>query len=188
MRLEDVYNADDEQERLARVLDPRFLRMLDAWQELVASQFPELQDFRLDDEATRMILDASAERVVLIDTATRDAIREQLTVGQARGYSAHELAYGVPAEGYRGIDHLFRETWKGRPETVARTELAHAQNVASLDRYAATGQVDEVELVENEDTDEPCASRNGKVVPISERPGLLHPRCRLGIIPKVNAP
>jgi hypothetical protein len=186
MRLEDIYDADDEQERLARVLDPRFLRMLDAWQELVASQFPELQDFRLDDEATRMILSTAAERVVLIDSATRDAIREQLKVGQARGYSAHELAYGVPAEGYRGIDHLFTTTWKGRAEVCARTELAHAQNVASLDRYAATGLVDEVQIVEDEDTDEPCASRNGKVVPISDKPGLLHPQCQMGLIPRVR--
>ena len=188
MRLSDIYDPQEWQRLLASILMPRFRRMLEAWHELVASQFPELspEDFRLDDEATRMILAEAAERVVLIDAATRDAIREQLREGQRRGYSTYQLAYGVPEDDYRGIDGLFRTTWKGRAEVCARTELAHAQNVASLDRYAATGMVSRVQLVENEDTDEPCASRNGKVVPLSSKPGLLHPNCRLGIIPIVD--
>ena len=188
MRLSDIYDREAWQRGLAAILMPRFLRMLEAWHELVASQFPERtpDEFRLDDEATRMILAEAAERVVLIDAATRDAIREQLREGQRRGYSTYQLAYGVPDEDYRGIDGLFRTTWKSRAETVSRTELAHAQVVASLDRYEATGMVSRVQLVENADTDEPCARRNGKVVPLSSKPGLLHPNCRLGIIPIVD--
>ena len=188
MRLSDIYDREAWQRLLAAVLMPRFLRMQVAWHEFVASQFPELSphEFRLDDEATRMILAEAAERVVMIDASTRDAIREQLREGQKRGYSTDQLAYGVPEDDYRGIDGLFRTTWKSRAETVARTELAHAQNVSSLDRYAATGLVSKVQLVENDDTDEPCARRNGMVVPLSSKPGLLHPNCRLGIIPIVD--
>ena len=188
MRLSDIYDPQEWQRGLAAILMPRFRRMLEAWHELVASQFPELspEDFRLDDEATRMILAEAAERVVLIDHATRDAIREQLREGQRRGYSTHQLAYGVPEDDYRGIDHLFRVTWRGRAELVARTELAHAQLVASQDRYAATGMVSRIQIVENEDTDEPCASRNGKVVPLANRPELLHPGCRMAYIPILN--
>jgi len=188
MRLDDLYDREAEQRRLAAILFPRYAQMLAAWHETVASQFPELtpDEFRLDDEATRAVLAEAAERVVLIDSATRDAIRQQLREGQARGYSTFQLAHGVPEDDYRGIDGLFSVTWKGREETVARTELAHAQNVASLDRYEATGLVSHVRLHENEDTDEPCASRNGKIVPLSEKPGLLHPRCRLGLEPIVD--
>ena len=188
MRLEDVYDRGAWQRRLAAILMPRYVRMLEAWQQLVASALPQLsfEEFRLDDEATRAMLAEAAERVVLIDQATRDAIREQLREGQRRGYSADELAHGVPGEDYRGIGGLFEVTWKGRAETVSRTELAHAQNVASLDRYEATGLVEKVQVVENEDTDEPCASRNGKIVPLSSKPGLLHPNCRLALIPVVE--
>ena len=189
MRLEDVYDADAEQERLAAVLDPRYEGMLLAVHELVASAFSELtpDEFRLDDEATRLILEEAATRVVLIDEATRSAIASTLQEGQKRGYSAFQLAHGVPEEGFAGIDGLFTQTWQGRAETVSRTEVAHAQVVASLNRYQATGMVRYVRLHENTDTDEPCASRNGKVVPITEQPGLLHPNCRLGLEPIVEA-
>jgi hypothetical protein len=183
MRLEDVYDPLAEQAALAAVLDPRYTRMLVAVHELVASAMPEAQDFRLDDEAARMILEEAATRVVLIDQATQDALRAQLKVGQARGYSAYQVAHGVPEEDYPGIDGLFRVTWKGRSEQVSRTELANAQVTSSLNRYAATGLVTRVQLVENTDTDEPCASRNGRIVPIGEQPGLLHPNCRLSTIP-----
>ncbi len=188
MRLEDVYDAGEWQRRLAAILMPRYVRMLEAWQGLVSSALPQLQaeDFRLDDEATRAILAEAAERVVLIDASTRDAIREQLREGQKRGYSSSEIANGVPAEDYRGIDGLFAVTWKGRAQTVAFNELSEAQHVASLNRYAATGLIDKVQLVENEDTDEPCAARNGMVVPLSSNPQRLHVNCRLGTIPVVE--
>jgi hypothetical protein len=189
--LEDVYDDEAEQEALAAILDPRYVGMLAATHAAVGSALApflgaDAEAFRLDDAATRAILAESAERVVLITAATRDALREQLREGQRRGYSAFQIANGVPAEDYRGVDGLFRTTWRGRAETVARTELAHAQNVASLDRYAATGLVDEVEIVEHNDTDAPCAARNGTVVPLSEKPGLLHPNCQMGLIPRVR--
>ena len=185
MRLSDVYDREAWQRGLAAILMPRFRRMLEVWHEFVGSQFPELSpdEFRLDDEAVRMILAEAAERVVLIDSGTRDGIREQLREGQRRGYSAYQIAYGVPEDDYRGVDHLFAVTWKGRAETVARTELAWAQVTSALDRYQATGLVDRVRIHEDRDTDEPCASRAGKVVPLSDRPMPLHPRCKMGIEP-----
>jgi hypothetical protein len=188
MRLDDLYDPDEEQSFLARILMPRYLRMLEAVQELLHSVFPFLSadDFRLDDEATRKQLALAAEQVVRIDQSTRDQLRDVLREGQRRGYSDHEIADGKPDEGFGGIRGLYLETWRGRPELIARTELAIAQHSASLDRYAATGLVTHVRLHENEDTDAPCAERNGKVVPITEKPGLLHPNCRLGLEPIVN--
>jgi len=186
VRLEDVYDQDAEQALLAALLDPRYARMLVAVHELVASALPEATDFRLDDAAARMILEEAATRVVLIDQATQAAIRAVLTVGQARGYSAHQVAYGVPEEDFPGIDGLFSTTWKGRAETVARTELATAQLTAARDRYRATGLVSRVQIVENEDTDEPCASMNGKVFPVDDAPGLEHPNCRRAYLPLLD--
>ena len=184
--LEAVYDEREEQARLAAVLDGRYAAMLAAVHELVLAAFPDRLDpftFRLDDAATRRVLEQAAERVVLIDATTRQALREALQEGQRLGLSAWEIAHGAPAQGFAGIDALFQVTWAGRAETVARTELQHAQVVSTLDRYGATGLVDRVRIHEHTDTDEPCAARNGRVVPLAERPGLLHPNCRVGLTP-----
>jgi hypothetical protein len=186
--VEDVYDAEEEQGFLARILFPRYLRMLEAVHQLLQGVFPFLtpDEFRLDDPATRKQLALAAEQVVRIDASTRDQLREVLKEGQQRGYSAFQVAEGVPADGYGGIRGLYLETWRGRAETIARTETANAALHASYDRYAATGLVERVQLVEHEDTDEFCASRNGKIVPLAAKPGLAHPNCRLSVIPLVE--
>jgi SPP1 gp7 family putative phage head morphogenesis protein len=188
VKLDDLYDPEEEQGLLARILMPRYRRMLEAVHELLTSVFPFLSadEFRLDDEATRKQLALAAEQVVRIDQSTRDQLRDVLKVGQERGYSDFEVANGVPAEGYGGLRGLYLETWRGRAETIARTEIATAQLAAAKDRYKATGLVKRVEIVENEDTDEPCASMNGKVFPVDEAPGLEHPNCRRGYIPLVD--
>src|SRR5262245_57091360 len=124
--------------------------MLEAIQQLLASVFPQLtpDQFRLDDPATRKQLALAAEQVVKIDQSTRAQLRDVLREGQQRGYSDLQIADGVPAEGYGGIRGLYLDTWKGRAETIARTEIATASVAASLDRYAATGLVTYVRLHE----------------------------------------
>src|SRR5262252_8472355 len=132
MRLDDVYDRDEEQRALAALLFPRYVRMLQAVHQLVASLFPEWQDgaetpWRLDDPAVRAQLALAAEHVVLIDAATRDALRQVLQDGQRAGYSTFEVAHGVPKDGYAGIDGLYLDTWGvgtggGRSETISRTE------------------------------------------------------------------
>jgi len=188
MRLEEVYDSEEEQGRLARILLPRYVRMLEAIHQLVASVFPWLSpdEFRLDDPATRKQLALAAEQVVGIDATTRGALRDVLREGQKRGYSAFQLAEGVPAEGFGGIKGLYLETWKGRAETIARTEMATASLAASKDRYKATGLVSRLQIVEHEDTDAPCAAMNGRVFPVEEAPGLEHPNCRRGYVPIVD--
>jgi hypothetical protein len=169
--VEDVYSPEEEQSALAAVLFPRYERMLVVMHQMVQSAFPELSpdEFRLDDAATRKLLAKAGERVMLIDGATRRALQEVLQLGQARG-----------------VEGLYLNTWKSRATTIARTELSTAMVEASLDRYAATGLVTKVELVEHTGTDEPCAERNGKVVPIASHPQLEHPNCRLSVIPVVE--
>ena len=174
-QIDDWYDEQAEQARLLQIFDARYVAMLRAVHALVGEVLG-LDDFRLDDAATRRVLREAAERVVRIDETTRAAIARRLQEGQAMGLSNWELANGSAKDEYAGIEGLFRETWNGRAETVARTELAHSQNIASLDRYAATGIVDEVRIIDG-DQDQPCSSRNGKVVPLGTRPGLLHPNC-----------
>ena len=66
---------------------------------------------------------------------------------------------------------------------IARTELQHAQNEAALNRYAATGLVDMVKIIDGDQWDLPCANRNGTTVPITDHPELNHPNCTLVVVP-----
>lgn len=186
--LDDLYDPDEELALLLAVVGPRYEALLRAVHALVMDNVEGVPVTRLPltDDAIRRALRVAFEHVVRIDQTTQEALTEQLRVGLERGYSAWEIAHGVPTDGFRGIAGLFAETWRSRPETVARTELAQALNHASLDRYAATGLVREVEIVEHTDTDAPCAERNGRVVPLESRPGLRHPQCRMGLVPVVQ--
>ncbi len=186
--LDALYNDQEEQALLLLLLDERYTAMLRATHALVGTVFADQLglSWSLDDAATRRLLAEAAERVVRINETTREAIWEQLRVGQERGYSPWQIAQGVPAEDYRGIGGLFAETWKHRAETVARTELAHAQVRSALDRYGATGFISRVEIHDGRDYDEPCRERDGTIVPLSEQPGLLHPNCTMAALPVVD--
>lgn len=182
--VDEVWNSDDEQRRLRELMEVWYTRILTAVHHLVATALPlpNRDTFRLDDPATRRVLQQAAHRVVRIDETTRQAISNMLQIGQERGYSAWQIAHGVIDEDYAGIDGLFKERWAGRADTVARTELQEAQRLSAIDRYHATGLVDRVKIIDG-DYDEACARRNGKVVPIEQAPELLHPNCTLVLTP-----
>jgi hypothetical protein len=187
LAVDDLYDGDTARAELTVLFTARYAAMLRAVHEVVKSAFPEVEDFRLDDPATRRILHEAAARVVRIDETTRQAIAQVLQQGQERGYSTQQIAAGVPADGYAGIDGLFTRTWGGRAETIARTELQQAQLSSAYDRYHATGLVDEVELRDGGllDSDGFCAARNGTRAPLTHRVELAHPRCTLVIVPVV---
>jgi len=180
----EIYDSQDEQQRLASILEQRYLAMLTAVHAALIRLYGlDANRFVISDNAVNLLLVDAAQRVVRIDETTRQNIAEQLRVGQMLGFSTYEMAHGRPDVGYRGIEGLYAETWQNRAETIARTELQHAQNEASLNRYAATGMVDMVKIIDGDEWDLPCAQRNGRIVPISERPQLNHPNCTMVLVP-----
>lgn len=183
--LNDVYDSQFEQEALAPIIEVRYTAMLNAVHELVRSTFPEMEDFRLDDAATRRLLVHAAEQVVRIDDTTKAAVQEMLQRGQELGLSNWEIANGSAKDGYPGIEGLFTETWRSRAATVARNELLEAQHNAALDRYRASGLVDRVTLRDGTGSapDQPCLDRNGRTVPLSSNPQRLHVNCAVVVIP-----
>src|SRR6266542_6804435 len=151
----DRVDWNAEAYRLSLAIDPVYRQTLQAVHALVADALGlDPRAFRLDDAATRRVLETAAEQVVRITAATRDAVRAVLAEGQARGYSTQQIVNGVPRDGYGGLEGLFSETWAGRAEMIARTELAEAQRVSAIDRYRASGLVDRVLIRDGED-DEP---------------------------------
>lgn len=90
-------------------------------------------------------VEASAERVAKVNKATRKALQRSIVKGQEKGYTAREIAVGSartrrdkrfkPISKVVGRPYLY----KGRPECIARTEIAYASNAASLNVFAGQG-------------------------------------------------
>jgi hypothetical protein len=182
--VDDVFDSEAEMRRLYAILAPRYVAMLMAVHNSLQRQFPNVNilRYRVTDPDVTALLTEAANQVVRITETTRQEIRDQLVVGQANGFSTWEIANGRPDVEYRGIQGIYMETWAGRPETIARTELQHAQNEASLNRYDAAG-VEQVRIVDGDEWDRPCADRDGRVVPITARPQLNHPNCTMILEP-----
>ena len=185
--LGDIYDSEAEMRRLYDILAPRYVAMLLAVHNSLQRQLPNVNilRYRVTDADVAQLLTEAAQQVVRIDETTRQAIRDQLVVGQANGFSNWEIANGVAKAGYSGIQGVYMETWKGRPEMIARTELQHAQNEASLNRYQAAN-VERVRIVDGDEWDRPCADRDGTIVPITDRPQLNHPNCTMILVPIVS--
>ncbi|HXH82559.1 MAG TPA: hypothetical protein VNN07_06475 [Candidatus Tectomicrobia bacterium] len=143
---------------------------------MMALPAPDPTDTRIVDQLAR-----AATRVRGINEATREAIREVLQEATVRGYGLFDLVNGVERDGFRGLRAVIEETYRGRAETVARTELGEASLRAAHTEWERAG-VQYVRIIDGV-LDEPCASRNGTVVPLTEAPGLAHPNCTVVTVP-----
>ena len=133
-------------------------------------------------------LASSAQRVRRVTEETRSAIRRELLIGGERHYSPYQIATGVPKDDYRGLRAVVSETYRGRAETIARTEVALAAAASAADRYGVAG-VAEVDIRDGEGCgwlrhDDPDKA-NGTRRLLSDyiQTPLSHPNCRRIAIP-----
>lgn len=175
-----IRTADDERLALEDIMFKRYGGMLRAVHGLV-TRAVNRGDLPLDNVSVRHFLLEARARAVVVDAQTQFAISAMIADGVRRGLSKWEIANGTADGTYKGIEGLFKVTWKNRGLTVARTELGHAQLRASVDRFQAVG-VKEV-IAHDGDFDPGCQARNGKRYPIHNPPSLLHPNCILTVSP-----
>lgn len=145
---EPVLMPPDELVRLSIVLEPRVRAMAVAASGIAADQVG-VEALVENDVRLLAILAEAATRIRRIDEATRQAVRVTLVEGSRRAYSPWQIANGVEKEGYRGLREVVQETYRGRAETIARTEMALACQAAAHDRYAVAG-VTEVDITDGE--------------------------------------
>ena len=121
--------------------------------------------------------------------STEAAVARSTELAVERGYSIGQLARGVPADRFPGINSIVRETYQHRARTIARTEVMRAQNATTLGYYAHQG----IEYVVAHDPDgdsndnfvdnvdgRTCRERHEQVYPAKEASNILsHPNCRL---------
>jgi len=181
VRVDDLVPEEDEI-GLALVLDPAYRRILLELHFLTGDTLPvDPLTFRLRDEDTEALLEEAARRVVMITESSRRQIADVLQQGQREGKTTQEIA--------DMLDHLFSITWKGRAEMVASTEIGEAQRLAAINRYKASGVVDEVKISDatrGKDHTATCLARAGTTVALDDAPQLDHPRCSLVLIPIVR--
>jgi HK97 family phage portal protein len=112
-----------------------------------------------------------------INDVSRAALRSEIQTGTRAGYSLDQIVRGVPKDEYRGLRKIVRETYKNRAKTIARTEIATAQNTATAARYKAAGVAHVI--VQDGDEDELCAPFSGTTQTIDwalDNP-IAHPNC-----------
>lgn len=105
----------------------------------LAGDLVGFEDLAEADPRVAELLSETLPRIAWMHRTTLDAIRTTLADGAARGYSATQIAHGVPEDDFRGLSAVVKETYKGRAETIARTEIARATNLAALERYQEAG-------------------------------------------------
>lgn len=151
------------------------------------------------DPAVIALADASAQRVVLVNNATRRGIQRTIASGVTAGYSPFEIAYGSTATrkaGFRPLSDMVQHLYRGRPECIARTEMAYSNNGASLWRYRERGQ-SLVEVLDGpgcalthhvqglKPGESSAQDINGETISIQEANEwqLAHPNCRRVFVP-----
>jgi len=150
------------------------------------------------------LVERSAQRVVKINAATRRGIQRTLLRGAAAGYSPYEIAYGSTATrkaGYRPLENIVQRLYHGRPECIARTEMAYSNNGASLYQMEemGLGQVQVIDgpgcaLTHHVEGLKPGESSaediNGRVISVKEANAwqVAHPNCRRVFLPMRASP
>lgn len=186
LEIAPVVKAADPDELLPKSEDAR---LTDAWRPhytaLIQGMWPILNeqlgldvDFTLEDPAVVAALEAAGERVKGINSVTREALAKALQEGAEAGEGTGQLA--------ARIHQVVEESYKGRAETISRTELATAAQQATVGRYRAAG-VTRVRVLDGDD-DEACASVHNTVQDLdwAEKNPLGHPRCVRSWVPIIE--
>jgi len=119
---------------------------------------------------------------------TRNAVSKAIEIGIERGYTIEEVARGVPADAYPGVNSLVEETYRNRARTIARTEVMRAQNATAIGYYRQQG----LRYMRAYDPDgdpndnyigtdgRTCVQRNRQVYSADDAAAVYsHPNCRL---------
>lgn len=146
-----------------------------------------------DDPLVQKLLRLSAQRVVRIDDATKQAIRAILAEAADKGYGRFQIANGVPEDGFAGLASVVEEFYANRAVVIARTEMAWASNLTAKERYEERG-VSYVEILDGDECgwtehDDPdLADGSTRTTADLEDNPIAHPNCVRVPIPVLASP
>jgi hypothetical protein len=148
--------------------------------------------FDLHDPAVTAALEGAGLRIKGINETTLQAVRDALQFGSEQGWGIDRIVRGDPKADppVRGLRDIVEATYKGRAQSIARTEMGIAAQTCAAHRFAAAG-VPNVLVLDNgfDDSAPGCVVLGnggvGTIVPLSwaiAHP-LGHPRCFSGETP-----
>ena len=180
---------DGARNELARVMSGSYARIVRAtWNTIAASGVAGVLEFDDRLPIISQIVALATSSAEGIDQVSRTAVSRAIEIGIERGYSIQQVARGVPADGFPGINSLVEETYQNRARTIARTEVMRAQNAASIGYYREQGlrwmraydpDGDPGDNYIGEDG-RTCSERNGLVYTVDDAIDVQsHPNCKL---------
>lgn len=157
-----------------------------SWETWNAGLFVDVLFDRADPAVVAAIAQGGDRIVDILDT-TRDAIRRTLEWATENSLSLSQFVNGD--EDHPGLAQIVEQTYQNRARTIARTELAFAQNDATLTRFEGVG-VTHVEVFDNgvEDSDPRCTELNGTIQSLAwaRANPLQHPNCLRTFAPVID--
>lgn len=175
---------DSEGEELLKVLRALYASGVQVGWELASGLIGADPDFPAADPRVMELLDGAGERIGGIVEETRLQVVDALHTARAEGLGIQqtvELLQDLPAFS------------ASRAETVARTELAIADNKGAIGRYQASGIVDEVDIIDGPDcgwathTDEDKAHGTRRTLEEWSQHVIAHPRCVRSAAPVIRS-
>ena len=163
-----------EDRLLEEVVDPHNVAAMEVGWALASEELGITDEFSPADPLVRDILATAGQNVRGINEETRRQLVKALQVARDEGLSVPQLA---------NLIRRLPAFSPSRAETVARTELAYADNQGAAARYEASGLVDEVDLIDGPDCglrshDDPEKAQGLRVslATFKEHP-IAHPNC-----------
>lgn len=176
--LASVIFGEEDEANLRVVLESFYVEVVKESWPVMNAMLGTTAAFDLTDPAVTQALAQAGTQVREISTSTRDQLRDLLQYGNEQGWSIEDLLLGD--DDRPGIGFFIEETYKGRPETIARTELGTAQQRAAVGRYERDG-IQQVIVMDNQfdNSDPVCTELDGTVQSLdwARANPLQHPRC-----------
>ena len=148
----------------------------------IAAELVKMPALTDADAALRQMLARGGDRIRRINANTRDAVRRTLDQGMTDQLTDRALAARVR--------QVVRETYTGRANAIARTEMALAEQAAAHERYAAAG-IQKVRILDGPECgwtshDDPdLANGSTRTMAEAEAQPLSHPNCRRASVPVI---
>ncbi len=157
--LDELIEADDWLD-MERTVKRFYIEIISAswetWNTALGSEIA----FELTDPAVVVAMRSAATRVQSINDTTRQAIRDLLVYGGEQGWTLGQLVAGDETQ--PGLRDVVEETYKGRAKAISRSEMAHAQQVAAVERFSAAGLTHVIVFDGGgDDSDDVCNQLNG---------------------------
>ena len=179
----------DARNELAHVMTRSYQRIIrTTWNTIAQSGVAGVLEFNDRSSIVSQITALATSSAEGIDATSRSAVSRAIETGVERGYSIQQVARGVPAEGFPGINSLVEETYQNRARTIARTEVMRAQNATTIGYYREQG----IQWMRAHDPDgdpndnyigtdgRTCAERHNLIYTADDSMSVdSHPNCRL---------